>query len=112
MAKRTPPAAPPAAPEQRATVTYLAPRRWLKLVKAAPEPDTVALLKALLQQAEAGELSGVVVVSLNSPSNPDGNKYDYSLGGIAFDNPTLALGALELCGGLLREFALKDAGLD
>lgn len=113
MAKRKSTAAPPTAPEQSGSVTYLAPRRWLELVKPQPNADTVALLKGLLKQAEAGELSGVVVCSLYSLHGQSRlkKKYDFSLGGVAYDNPQLAVGAMDVCHMLLKEVALKDSGL-
>lgn len=91
------------------TVTPLAPRRILELIRQGPNADVVELLRGLLRQAEAGELAGIVVVGLFPAGND--RKYDLSLAGLAAANPTLAVGAMDVCHMLLREAALDDSGL-
>jgi len=110
MAKRIPPTKPLDPQKSPATVTPLLPRRILQLVRRQQDTSTVDLLKGLLAQAERGDLAGVVVVGLFPAGS--GKKYDSCLAGLAAANPTLAVGAVDVCHMLLRETALQEAGLD
>lgn len=107
MDKREP-SPPVAGSEQGATVTQF-PRRVVELLQSRASADTVALLQGLLRQAIAGELAGLVVIGLFPPGSD--KRYDFSLSGLAAANPTLAVGAVDVCQMLLREAALKEAGL-
>lgn len=97
-------------PPPSANVIPLVPKRFAELVRAAPSEDTIALLGELLRQADAGELTGLVIVSLH-PKQRAGKAFDLSLSGTARTNTTHALAAMDVCHMLLRERALDDSGL-
>lgn len=67
------------------------------------------LLRRLLEQDKAGDIVGLVVVTLCRRGRK--KEYFLSTSGWANDNPTLALGAMTSCKALLEGKALREAGL-
>lgn len=67
------------------------------------------LLRRLLAQDKAGDIVGLVVVTLCRRGRK--KEYFLSTSGWANDNPTLALGAMTSCKALLEGTALREAGL-
>lgn len=80
-----------------------------KLAGVHRDQDTTDLLARLVEQDGAGEIVGMVVVTMCRHGRR--KQYYLSTSGWADENPTLAVGAMASCQALLQETALEDAGL-
>jgi hypothetical protein len=87
-------------------VVSIAPR----LAASAGSRETSELLQELARQAQAGEITGAVVIAIR-PRALRGKHYFFSLAGAAAGNPTYAAGAMSVCQILLAELAMEDAGI-
>lgn len=79
------------------------------LAGAHRDAESRSLLRRLAEQEKAGDIVGLVVVTLCRRGQK--KEYFLSTSGWANDNPTLALGAMTSCKALLEGTALRDAGL-
>lgn len=91
--------------------TNVAGKGGKRVINAGPgQQDCEALFDALIDEARAGSLVGVVVVALHDRArNPD-EQYAVHLAGWARSNPTYAYGASLAALSLLKDRALEHAG--
>jgi hypothetical protein len=82
----------------------------IRLATLQPDVDSRDLFAALMKRAERGEIIGAVVVPIYRRERSD-QQFSVHLAGIAATNPTFAVGVNSSVGILLRELALKKAGL-
>ena len=74
-----------------------------------PRFDLLALAADFQSDVRAGRAVGLIAVTIQK----HGTRYRYSfkLGGVACKYLTYAAGAMDVCAGLLRQRALKEAGM-
>lgn len=80
-----------------------------KLAGAHRDVETKALLDRLVEQEAAGQIVGMVAITLCRRGQR--KEYYISTTGWAESNPTLAVGAMASCQALLETAALMQAGL-
>lgn len=73
------------------------------------DTESADLLARLVEQEQAGDIVGMVVVTMCRHGRK--KHYYLSTSGWATNNPTLAVGAMASCQALLEARALEDAGL-
>jgi hypothetical protein len=83
----------------------------IRLAKLAPDKDTRELFARLMKDAERGEITGAIVVALCRRRAGTRQHYFMLLSGRASSNVTYAAGAVDACSMILRELALREAGI-
>ena len=81
-----------------------------RIASLQPDIDRRDMFARLTKEAERGDVVGAVVICLRKRRGHEPH-YHLTVSGQAASRPTYALGAVDACSLLLRELALKNAGL-